>query len=420
MWFYFTRLINNFKVCCIVLILFSLSGQVASAQESPVWDKPALRDSIIALLSKYQILHNKLNNQTDPSVEREFIHLFPNTKVQVVNDLEGQSKTTKISIEEYIIKVSDLFPDGLTINLDLARLTIDQPKYDRNNRYIIKIRINRSLNGISGGKVFSSNQRTIFQIAFFYNNNSPGSFAFYGMDLPPKGQNFITASVSPALSGFVNSALGSDERLSLRKGTGYMGGIFYSYYFSDYWGIGSGAQFSQYSGSVSLGKFDAFGGFDPNFRDVLIDNDLWFVEVPVFLSCRTNPSKRWEFRADLGLSIGIRVFESMTSSAVNTNTGVTMVNVITDTDWISLINRFNFGLQGTIAIKYRFNNRLGILVGGGMRQGLSGLDNNIHNDFVSSKYLGQYNPLWGAPGKTVNQAFFVNLGAAILLNKEQN
>ncbi|MFA5815030.1 MAG: porin family protein [Bacteroidales bacterium] len=400
--------------------MFSLSGQVASAQESPVWDKPALRDSIIALLSKYQILHNKLNNQTDPSVEREFIHLFPNTKVQVVNDLEGQSKTTKISIEEYIIKVSDLFPDGLTINLDLARLTIDQPKYDRNNRYIIKIRINRSLNGISGGKVFSSNQRTIFQIAFFYNNNSPGSFAFYGMDLPPKGQNFITASVSPALSGFVNSALGSDERLSLRKGTGYMGGIFYSYYFSDYWGIGSGAQFSQYSGSVSLGKFDAFGGFDPNFRDVLIDNDLWFVEVPVFLSCRTNPSKRWEFRADLGLSIGIRVFESMTSSAVNTNTGVTMVNVITDTDWISLINRFNFGLQGTIAIKYRFNNRLGILVGGGMRQGLSGLDNNIHNDFVSSKYLGQYNPLWGAPGKTVNQAFFVNLGAAILLNKEQN
>jgi len=414
------RLINNFKFSSIVWILFLWAGQIASAQESPVWDKPALRDSIIAILSKYQILHNKLNNQTDPLVEREFVHLFANPKVQVVNDLEWQSQSTKISIEEYIIKVSDLFPDGLTINLDLARLTIGQPKYDRNNRYIIRIRINRSLNGISGGKVFSSNQRIIFQIAFFYNNNSPGSFAFYGMDLPPKGQNFITASVSPALSGFVNSALGSDERLGLRKGTGYTGGIFYSYYFADHWGIGSGAQFSQYSGSVSLDKFDAFGGFDPNFRDVRIDNDLWFVEVPVFLSCRTKSSNRWEFSADLGLALGIRVFESMTSSAVNTNTGATMVNIITDADWISLMNRLNFGLQGTIAIKYRFNNRLGILIGGSMRQGLSGLDNNNHTDFVTSKYLGQYNPLWGDPGKTVNQAFTVNLGVSMRLNKEQN
>lgn len=397
-----------------------MSGQIAWAQESPDWDKPALRDSIIVLLSKYQALHNKLNKQDNPSVERDFVHLFSNPKVQIINDLEEQSKIAKISVEDFIIKISDLFPDGLTVHLDLARMKIDQPKYDRNSRYIIRVHINRSLNGITEGKVFSSNQRVIFQVAFIYNNNTPGNFAFYGMDLPPKDQSFLTVSVSPALTGFVNSALSSDMRLSLKKGTGYKGGIFYSYYFSDHWGLGSGAQFSHYSGSVSLSKFDTFGGFDPNFRDVLIDNDLWFVEVPVFLSCRTKPLKRLEFRADLGLSLGIRVFESMISSAVNTNTGLTMVNVITDADWISMMNRFNLGVQGTIAIKYRLNNRLGILIGGGMRQGMTGLDNNFHADFVSSKYQGQYNPLWGAPGKTVNQVFFVNLGATIQLNKEQN
>lgn len=414
------RLINNFKFSCIVWILICLSGQIASAQESPVWDKPALRDSIISLLSKYQVLHNKLNNQTNPSVERDFIHLFSNPKVQIINDLEEQSKIAKISVEEFVIKISDLFPDGLTVNLDLARMTIGQPKYDRNNRYILRIHINRSLNGISDGKVFSSNKRVIFQIAFINNNNTPGNFAFYGMDLPPKSQSFLMVSVSPALTGFVNSALSSDMRLSLRKGSGYKGGIFYSYYFSDHWGFGSGVQFSQYSCSVKLDKFDALGGFDPNLRDVLINNDLWFVEVPVSLAFRTNPVKRLEFRADLGLSLGIRVFESMVSSAVNTNTGATMTNVISDADWISLMNRFNLGLQGTIAIKYRLNNRLGILIGGGVRQGLSGLDNNIHADFVNSKYQGQYNPLWGAPGITANQAFFVNLGATIQLNKEQN
>ena len=414
------RFISNFKFGSIVMILISLSGQVASAQESTIWNKPALRDSIITLLSKYQILHNKLNNQADQFVEREFINLFSNHKVQVVSDIEKQSSPSKISIEEYIFKVREWFPSGLIINLDLARLAMDQPKYDRNSRYIIRVRVTLSLNGISGGRVFSSNRKVIFQIAFQYSNNTPGGFTIYGSDLPPKGQSFITASVSPALTGFINTTLSSDVRLGLNMGAGFDGGIFYSYYFSDHWGIGSGAKVLHESGSVSLNKFDAFGGFDPNFRDILIDNNLWFIEVPVFLSFRTHSPKRWEFSADLGLIPGIRVFESMISSAVNTNTGAAMVNVITDADWISLMSRFNFGLQGTISMKYSLNSRFGILAGVGMRQGLSDLDHSSQSDFANTKYMGQYNPLWGAPGKTVAQAFFVNLGAAIRLNKEKN
>ncbi|MCX6224587.1 MAG: outer membrane beta-barrel protein [Bacteroidia bacterium] len=304
-----------------------MSGQIASAQESPVWDKRALKDSIMALLTKYQIFHNQLNNQTDPSLEREFIQ---------------------------------------------------------------------------------------------YINNTPGGFAIYGMDVAPKGQSFISATFSPAITGFANSTLSSDERLILKRGLGFSGGFSYSYYFSDHWGIGSGAQLSEYSGRVSLSQFDSFVGFDLNFRDVLIDNDVWLIEVPLVLCWRTNLLKRWEFNAELGLYLGFRAFESMMSSAVNNNSGATLLNVISDSDWISRMNRINSGLQGTIAIKYKLNNRLGILIGGGLRQGISGLDKNTHLDFSSTRYLGQYNPLWGAPGKTINQAFFVNLGVTFMLNKEQN
>lgn len=413
------RLINNFKISFMLWILFSLSGQIAPCQENTDWDKSAIKDSVVTLLSKYQALHNKLNYQND-SLLREFIHLFSNPRVQVINDLDGQLRTGKISIEEFVLKVADLFPDGLTVNLDLTRLAIDRPRYDRNDRYIVRLRVGRSLNGISGGKVFSSNQKIMLQVAFKYINNTPGGFAIYGMDLPPKGQSFLTASVSPALTGFVNSTVNSDERLSSSKGTAYKGNIAYSYYWSDHWGIGSGAQFSKYTGSISLDKFDSYGGFNPNLKEVRINNDLWFAEVPVFLSCRTNPFKRWEFRADVGLSLGIRLFESMNSTAVNNNTGAALVNVITDAGWISSMSRFNYGLQGTISVKYRLSRRTGIVLGGGMRQGLSGLDNNSYSDFVYSRYQGQYNPLWGAPGKTVNQAFYLNLGVAVRLNREQN
>jgi hypothetical protein len=82
------------------------------------------------------------------------------------------------------------------------------------------------------------------------------------------------------------------------------------------------------------------------------------------------------------------------------------------------MNRVNVGLQGNISLGYQLGNRTGIFLGCGIRQGLSGLDSNIQSDYSSTKYLGQYNPLWGAPGKTVNQAFFVNLGASFRITKE--
>jgi hypothetical protein len=414
----FIRLASILKSGCIVLFFYLLSTQTAVSQQVSDWDKAALKDSVTALLSNYQILHNQLTGQADSSVVWRFMHLFPNPRVQVINEIEEPGKGGKISIEEFIVKLADLFPDGLSLKMDLARLSMDPPKYDRNNRYIIRVRLRRSLSGISGGKVISSDQKVIFQIAFFYNDNAPGNFTIYGMDLPPKGQSYMNATLSPAYTGFVNSTLKADNRLVTSSGAGYKGGISFTHFYSDNWGVGTGAQFSQYSGTVTLDSFDAIGGFNPNLSDVAIKNDLWFVEIPVYLSARTNLSNRFELRADVGFSFGFRVFENMISSAVNDYTGLTQSNVLSDANWINEMNRVNVGLQGNISLGYQLGSRTGIFLGCGIRQGLSGLDSNIQSDYSSTKYLGQYNPLWGAPGKTVNQAFFVNLGASFRINKE--
>lgn len=401
------------KLGCIVLVIFIIPGQYLMSQETPVWNKGTLRDSVTALLSKYQILHNQLNSRVESQVESEFMHLFSNPKVQVVDDLEGKDQSATISIEEFMARMADAFPEGRTVNLDLSGLGMGQPKYDRNNRYVVRIKVHRAVSGISAGKVVASDHKVVYLIAYFMNNNSPDNFTIYGIELPPKGQGFATATFSPSYSSFLNTTITGDSRFGLSGGGAYRGGLSYAYFFSDHWGVGSGLQFSDYIGKLTLNKFDAFGGFDPNMSNVIIDNRLWFIELPAYFAWRTKVGKRLEFHADLGLSAGLRVYETSTSSAVNIHTGLTVHNVISDASWIGLMTRMNIGLQGNLSCVYRLSNQMGILLGCGIRQGFSGLDKNSQQDFNTGKYLGQYNPLWGAPGITFNQSFYANLGVSL-------
>lgn len=414
------RLVAKEKFWCFLLTVSLFSGPIASAQESPVWNRSALRDSIILLLEHYRDLHNNLGVSADPSVEREFVNLFSNFKVQVVSDLEDQAKPSVISIEDYIAKVYDLFPQGLTVDFLFSRMMVEQPKYDRNSRYIMRVRVTRTLSGINNGKVFSSSRRMIYQIGFYNNSTAPGSFAIYGIEPAPKSQGILSASVSPSFTGLVNSTLESDGRLGIERDPGISGGFYYSWFFSPHWGIGAGGQFSQYSGRLTLDKIDPLNGFDPNIKDLSIENGAWFAEVPVFLAWRTGFFGHWVFRTEVGPFLGYRIFEKMSSSALNSNTGAAMSDVISDADWLTRIGRINLGIQGSMSICYRLNNSLGFFIGGGIRQGITRLNKNTRADFNSSRYLGQYNPVWSAPGKTLSQAFSVNLGATFSFNKDQN
>ena len=83
----FIRLASILKSGCIVLFFYLLSTQTAVSQQVSDWDKAALKDSVTALLSNYQILHNQLTGQADSSVVWRFMHLFPNPRVQVINEI---------------------------------------------------------------------------------------------------------------------------------------------------------------------------------------------------------------------------------------------------------------------------------------------------------------------------------------------
>jgi hypothetical protein len=402
---------------CIVLLY---AGPTASAQEGPVWDKQALKDSVVNLLSRYQYLHNQLNSKTDPAAEREFVHLFSNLKVQVINTVDDQTASGKTSIEDYIINLKNQYPDGLNVNLDLGRLYMNQPVYDRNNRYVIRTRVTQTLKGVANGKVFTSHKRVIYQIGFFLNNNSPANFAIYGIEVPTETQHRVGLNFSPGITGLNNSTLNTDDRMILQTGKGFKGGVSYSYFFSERWGLGLAAQYSNHNASIALDKFDALGNFDPNLSAVQINSELWFLELPACISFRTKQLKRISLQADLGVSLGIRMFENAYSSALNSNTGQLLTGVFSDSQWITKMNRLNAGFLGSLSLNYQLSSRFGLVFGTGFRQGFLSLDNNTVADYVFSKYQGQYNALWGAPGKTFDRTFFLNFGATFLINGEKS
>ena len=406
---------GNFGFTGLLLLVLNILSGSAVAQETPAWDRAALRDSAETLIAKYQDLHNRLGARADLSDQREFVHLFSNPKVQVVNDLNGTKKAGRISLDEYMARLSELYPDGLAVRMEVSGLVPSRPVYDRNNRYIFQVKVNRTISGINEGRVVSATRKNIISIAFLLTGGQPGNFTIYGIDLPEGVQGSLTGSVAPALTGITNRTIREDSRFGIIQLEGYRAGLKHTVYFSRHAGFGFGASFTHYGSILTLDKFDAFGGFDPNLRDVRIDNRLWCAEFPLYLAFRGNAGKRFEIHADAGLAASVRIFETMTSSAINAVNGNTLQQVFTDVGWIVAMNRFGLGIQGDLEVVYHLSGSFGILAGIGLYRGLTDLDHTTANDYASGKYQGQYNPLWGAPGTTSTQAFYASIGAVIQL-----
>jgi hypothetical protein len=419
MWIFLSRLTNNFRsvvwVCFVILIF----GGSTVAQETPAWSRAALRDSAVSLLYRYQSLHNQIDSKSDPLIEREFVHLFSNPKVQVIGEIGDNRKSARISLEEYITRIGERYPDGITVSLNIDGLSAGNPVYDRSNRYVMQVRLYRSLKGISGGKVIESSGKVVFSIAFVYNDKAE-NFTIYGIDHPEGVQGYLSAAFSPGLTGISNPGIRQDSRFGLINNYGFRTGIRHTLYLTRHAGLGYGVDFSGCHSTLTHDKIDPLGGFDPALRDLKIENRLWFWEFPVYGAMRFSTGKRFEIRANAGLTAGVRFFETMSSSAVNSNNGAVMHGVFSDAGWIEGLNRLTLGIQGDVELIYRMTARVGIIFGVGIYRGLTALDHIEMADYNTAKYTGQFNPLWAVPGNTVPHAFYANLGASWLMHGEKS
>lgn len=380
----------------------------------------SIKNSVRILLGQYQDLHNQLNGNSGIEEQRAFIHLFSSPKVLVVNDLERKPVEDQISVLDYATQLTGQYPEGLSMTLNLNRLAVSRPQYDRNNRYLVQARLDKSMVGISAGKVYSISHRIRVTIGFNFENGQMTEFLIWRIELPPVDENYAGILISPGLGTWRNRDLKQDSRFTLKPGLSYQVGISYSHFFNTKWGFESGIQLADYHGFLGLDRFDQMGAFNPDMKDISFDQHIWFLELPFGLAFKSGLSKRTGYYISAGGIVGFRLFESLTTTAINTNDGHIMEGVISDADWITGLNPMNFSLYLSGGISWLVLPKLSIRADLRFVRGLSPLDHLSQPDFTATRYLGQYNPLWRpVESDTNSQLAFLSVGAVWLINFEK-
>jgi hypothetical protein len=413
--------VNGLALSGLLGLIFFLPFTTANTQELPRWDVDSIKNSVITLLHQYQSLHNQLNSDSGIEGQRAFVHLFSSPKVLVVNDFEEYPTESRISVLDYASRVVSQYPDGFSIVLNMNGLSVSRPKYDRNNRYLVQARLEKSSIGISAGRVLSIKHRIRVTVGFTLDDGRMSDFLIWGIDLPAPDENYIGFQISPGFGIWRNKELLQDSRFKLKPGPGYRAGIHYAHFFNPRWGLKTGLQVADYHGFLELDRFDPVGPFNPNMREVTFDQHLWFLELPLGLAFKSELSKRTGFILSAGGIAGLRLFESLATSAVNINSGQPLEGVISDPDWIGGLTRMNYSLYVNAGISWLVLPKLSLAAEFEFVRGISPLDRLYQPDFSSTRYLGQYNPILKSEiSETYSQMMMFSISVVWVMNFSGN
>lgn len=131
-----------------LLLLFTLNTHAQSLSEE---QKFKLEDKAEALLNDYELYGtlSETNRYISEEYVAEFGKLFYNDKVEVFNDLNKPEYSEEmVSIEDYLIKASQWFPEGITIQL--TERIYGDPEYQDNGQFIMKVDFSKSVEGFTG------------------------------------------------------------------------------------------------------------------------------------------------------------------------------------------------------------------------------------------------------------------------------
>ncbi|MFO7616645.1 MAG: TonB-dependent receptor [Bacteroidales bacterium] len=404
----------------LMLFLLMLANSPGTGQELPEWRMDSVRSGVKKLLDRYQLVHNQLNANTDPEVERDFISLFSNPKVLIVNDIEEVSPLVGISAQDYLALLPALYPDGLALTFHTDRMLVTRPRYDFNNRYLVKAWVEKSLIGISRGKALSTRERVIVTIGFNLSDGRMTDWEIWGISSPPKGQSFLAVDLAPMLTGLTNRELAKDERFIMQNGFGYRAGARFLHQFNSHWGLQAGARYAHYRSTLVLDRIDPLDGFDPHLEQVHFDTRLWYAEMTVGPVYRADLGRRLHLLVGAGIAPGLRLFESSATLAVNSNGRGVLNGVVSDVDWIDGMGRFSLTLFSQATLAWSLKKNVSLTAGLEYDHGLTRLGEVKQPDYLQTRYLGQYNPIWRSPGaRTLSHSFGITIGTLIRIEPKK-
>ena len=183
-----------------VLILFALlltQISVTEAIEFTAKEKSIIYTNTIKVLETYQTVVNQMGNYVVNDIEKakssseSFLELFVNRQVLIYNDLDPAHKLSEFyEAETYASNIILWYPDGLSIQLDMANARVSEIMTHEENVFSIDLMVKKSINGNYLNQTLNKNiEELTFRIAFGMENKSLTNFKIVG--IRSSASNFV-------------------------------------------------------------------------------------------------------------------------------------------------------------------------------------------------------------------------------------
>lgn len=381
--------------------------------------KSQLKEPVNALIQDYQrkISEIKADQSSEPT--REFISLFSNPYVQVVNNLEKDPLVSEMIVRNYCNELKDIYPDGVTVSYNPNAVRLGAIRKDLVDEFIIPARFTLILKAFPSGVVFENKQLLELLISFKWDGEAATNFRITSISLAKFDQQEIGIRLQGGGSDISANWLKEESRFTQPLSPSWAAGFSYKYWSRPGFSVSTGMLVRQYRSLIQLDKMNPFMGHDPNFSKIEYATSLYQVEIPVLIGFKTQQASRINWYTEVGLIGSYRFWEQFDSKAIQTNYGEEIRDIVSDYDWDENLNRFFVAFSVEGGGIFRITNRLQIQAGLAIVSGISPIDLKSDDSFPADKYTGQYNPLWMDPASRnfVRFAGF-NLGFSYLIDRK--
>jgi hypothetical protein len=174
----------------LILFLFFIPGPGLKAEvDFSIKEKSIIYTNAIKVLEDYQIVINQMGENVVSDIEKArsnaegFLELFVNRQVLIFNDLDPAHKLSEFyEAETYTNNIILWYPDGITINLDLANARVSEIMSHEGNIYSIDILVKKTIDGNYLNQTLNQNVEDLtFRIAFSLENKSLSNFKIVGV-----------------------------------------------------------------------------------------------------------------------------------------------------------------------------------------------------------------------------------------------
>lgn len=176
-------------ILTLLLLFIPGPGIKAEIVDFSVKEKSIIYTNAVKVLDDYQSITNQMGENVISDIEKArsnaegLLELFVNRQVMIYNDLDPSHSLSEFyEAETYTNNIILWYPDGITINLDLANARVSEIMTHEDNIYSIDILVKKSIDGNYLNQALNRNEEDLtFRIAFSMEARSPDNFKIVGI-----------------------------------------------------------------------------------------------------------------------------------------------------------------------------------------------------------------------------------------------